>query len=337
MSENNSTEELAREKFEFDKELRRKEFELREAETTKRGLSAPQAALGGSILALLSAIGGALVSGNIDLAKTRESGRSNQGVEEIKNQGTIDVEKFRLQKDLVLKAIAKEDAAEVRKTLLFFAESGLLNEFKSDLLAYLSKTQDKDLPTGTKLGTLDLVVYQQKVRRFRPLLDVIGGAETGGNYNAFYASANNISEPNIVNMTLSEVRRWQNERVDSGSPSSATGRYLFLRKTLDRLSAEVGLSGNEAFDSLTQDVLAVRLLERRGLEQFLSDELTEEQFILNLAKEWASIPVPFDLRRGERTVRKGQSYYTGDGLNKAGVKLEAVLFAVRSIKSSNPN
>ena len=325
---------LEEKKFEFEQDMRTQELELRKKETNRGALTVAQASLGAAVLALISGLGGAWVSGNLDVEKTRETGHASKGVQEIKNQGTIDIEKFRLQKDLVLKAIAKEDPADVRKTLLFFAEGGLLNVFKKDLTDYLNRTGDEDLPTGPKLGNLDLVIYQRKVRRFRPLLDVIGAAETNGNYNAFFAEKNNISKPSVVSMTLSEVRKWQDARVENGSPSSATGRYLFLRKTLDALKNEVGLNGSEPFDSLTQDVLAVRLLERRGLNKFLAGRLSANEFMLSLAKEWASIPVPENTKGHKREVTKGESYYSGDQLNYANVKLDKIIFALDSISAA---
>jgi imidazole glycerol phosphate synthase subunit HisF len=46
-------------------------------------------------------------------------------------------------------------------------------------------------------------------------------------------------------------------------------------------------------------------------------------FMLNLAKEWASFPVPYTVKGGSRTVSRGQSFYAG-GLNKSLVTAKAV-------------
>lgn len=54
-------------------------------------------------------------------------------------------------------------------------------------------------------------------------------------------------------------------------------------------------------------------------------------FAKGLAQEWASFPVLVDCRGAHRDIKRGQSFYAGDGLNKALVKpekVEAVLQAV---------
>jgi hypothetical protein len=49
-----------------------------------------------------------------------------------------------------------------------------------------------------------------------------------------------------------------------------------------------------------------------------------------LAREWASLPVQRDQRGATRLVKRGQSYYAGDGLNKASATPEEVLRAVNA-------
>ena len=39
------------------------------------------------------------------------------------------------------------------------------------------------------------------------------------------------------------------------------------------------------------------------------------------------------MKRGQRTVKRGQSYYAGDGLNKALPPVEPFLDAIRAIKT----
>jgi len=56
-----------------------------------------------------------------------------------------------------------------------------------------------------------------------------------------------------------------------------------------------------------------------------------KDFALNLAKEWASFPVLAETFGQKRKVTRGQSYYAGDGVNKALVPpgdVEAVLAEV---------
>ncbi len=152
------------------------------------------------------------------------------------------------------------------------------------------------------------------------LLQVIGNKEAPAGYSQMYGERK--PSRNLEAMTLDEVRALQKQRVGSGIPSSAVGRYQFISPTLDSLMKGLKLTGKEKFDAALQDRLAGALLERRGLSQWKAGKLTDEQFADNLAKEWASLPVVTG-------AKAGRSYYDGDGLNKALITPQAVLEALR--------
>lgn len=164
-----------------------------------------------------------------------------------------------------------------------------------------------------------------------PLLNFIGFYESKNNYNAYYAHANNQNDPEIVSKTTAQVQTFQQQLRNSG-PSSATGKYQFMYNTLKDLISQGKVKTSDKFDSSTQDNLAVALLERRGLRSYLAGTMSTEDFALNLAKEWASMPVPYNVTRKGKTVKKGQSYYAGDSLNKALVPLDPFLKAIEAIK-----
>ena len=56
------------------------------------------------------------------------------------------------------------------------------------------------------------------------------------------------------------------------------------------LKDQLHLNGNEKFDQNMQDQLAVVLMKRRGLNDFMSGQMSEDKFMSNLSKEWASLP-----------------------------------------------
>ena len=158
----------------------------------------------------------------------------------------------------------------------------------------------------------------------KPLYDLIGAAESNNNYEAYFGHPDNVDDPRLTEMTLLQVLAWQGARVASGSRSSAAGRYQIIRKTLLSLLDEMDLTGSELFDAAMQDAMARTLLERRGLEDFLTRRITVDEFGDSLAREWAALP----LLTGSRV---GESYYAGDGLNRALVspsQLRQVLEAV---------
>lgn len=61
----------------------------------------------------------------------------------------------------------------------------------------------------------------------------------------------------------------------------------------------------------------MHLLRGRGMQRFLDGQIDVDDMALGLAKEWASLPVPNDMKGASRQIKAGQSYYAGDGLNKA--------------------
>lgn len=168
------------------------------------------------------------------------------------------------------------------------------------------------------------------------LLDFIGKIEAPKGYGTIYGNnQGKLSKP-LTSMTLGEV-------IKSGSSwtkaykSSAAGRYQFMNATLRGLKTELGLSDGQIFDADLQDRLGFYLLKRRGYNDFMSGKSSDVQFALNLAKEWASFPVLAAIKGGSRNVERGQSYYAGDGLNKALVKpeaIEALLVAARKAENT---
>ena len=56
--------------------------------------------------------------------------------------------------------------------------------------------------------------------------------------------------------------------------------------------------------------------------------------MIGLAKEWASFPVPSRMRGAHRTVERGQSYYAGDGLNKALIGPDVVWLACEAARTA---
>ena len=89
--------------------------------------------------------------------------------------------------------------------------------------------------------------------------------------------------------------------------------------------AELNIDKNQIFNEKTQDKLAAKLLERRGVVAYVNKELPAKQFAANLAQEWASLPM---------TIGKdpSKSYYDGDGLNESRVSVNEILRAVDEIQ-----
>ncbi|PST21989.1 hypothetical protein C7U60_12050 [Mesorhizobium plurifarium] len=167
------------------------------------------------------------------------------------------------------------------------------------------------------------------------LLDFIRKAEVGSSgrasYDVIYGHKQGKLAKPLTQMTVAEVLGAQ-KGWSRAHGSSAAGAYQVMRATLVGLSKELPwLSGDQRFDPALQDKLALHLLNRRGFAAFVSGEIGPVEFARRLAMEWASLPVLAESQGDRQRIRRGQSYYAGDGLNKALVrpeKLEAVLRSV---------
>ncbi|WP_422049734.1 hypothetical protein [Shimia sp.] len=160
------------------------------------------------------------------------------------------------------------------------------------------------------------------------LLGLIRGAETSKGYVDFYRGSKIAPPKPVTEMTVSEVRAWQDASVRAGSKSSAVGGYQIIRKTMDSLISDLGLTGEELFDEALQDRMGTQLLARRGYNDWVSGKITDSQFGNNLSKEWAGLPMV----TGKRS---GYSYYDGDGLNKSTVTPGNVLEALNASRTGS--
>jgi muramidase (phage lysozyme) len=146
---------------------------------------------------------------------------------------------------------------------------------------------------------------------YEPLLDFIGDAEHSVEGDAQYNTAFGNKDVNFTDMTINEVIQWQRDYVAAGSPSSAAGKYQIIRGTLEGLKDQMDLTGNELFDEQMQDAMAIKLMEGRGLDDYLEGDISQGQFINRMAKEWASLP-----------TTSGRGHYNGDGLNHQQVTIQ---------------
>lgn len=164
------------------------------------------------------------------------------------------------------------------------------------------------------------------------LLDFIAYPESRNNYDAIWGGIRTSDRPSkpISTMTIGQVLDWQ-DSIDAKYMSEASGAWQFMEDTLRGLYAEAGLSRSSKFDQRNQRILATQLLKRRGLDDYLAGEITATKFAQSLSKEWASLPCTIKDRKGR--AARGQSYYAGDGLNKAHVTISALLKAVNDAKS----
>lgn len=190
------------------------------------------------------------------------------------------------------------------------------------------------LVTGILVVCVGIIIYTGYMQNRRlsvnpatyaQLLNVIARAESKGNYNAYFGNAAN-SSIDFTKMSIAQVLQWQADFVQAGNASSAVGKYQIINTTLSGLVHQLGIDTNRHFDQTMQDQLAIALLERRGSEKYVNNEITQQEFAANLAKEWAGLPKIVG-------PDPNSSYYAADGLNKARVSANEVMQAIEPISA----
>jgi peptidoglycan hydrolase-like protein with peptidoglycan-binding domain len=151
------------------------------------------------------------------------------------------------------------------------------------------------------------------------VLDLIAGPESRGHYDIMFGSRRH---PEILDMTITELFKFQRDYKRgniTGKPmeTAASGRYQFMPNTLAECVVGLGMNPNkEKFSPENQDKLIIyRLRSIRRLDDWLSGKISNEQFMDNLAMEFASFPAP---------SKGGRSWYDKVGSNKAGISVAAV-------------
>lgn len=165
------------------------------------------------------------------------------------------------------------------------------------------------------------------------LLNFIGDIEAPQGYDTIYGNKQSTLRTPVTKMTVGSLLKvmpvWSRKHG-----SSATGRYQFMKHTLEDLIAQKALKTSEVFTKRVQDRLAYFLLNRRRFDRYVASPptISRNEFGRNLAKEWASLPVLVGCKGSKRSVSRGQSYYAGDKRNKALVAPEDVEKTLRLVR-----
>lgn len=162
------------------------------------------------------------------------------------------------------------------------------------------------------------------------LKDLIRRTETGKDdptvqYRTIIGHNQRHLDKPVTEMTVDEIIAASDSwRKRFGTTSGAAGAYQIIKPTLVQLKEDLKLTGKEKFTPALQDRMADKLLQKRGVDQFLAGALSLNAFGNNLAREWASFPLLSPAKRGERALKRGQSYYDKFAGNSALIKPAAV-------------
>ena len=184
------------------------------------------------------------------------------------------------------------------------------------------------------------------------LFELIAGGEGGyesmnrGNAGDSPGGAKKYLGKNLQDMTLSEIMSLQ-----SRGSVFAVGKYQIVTGTMPGFVKWIQSKGydpkNTKYNAKIQDLYPQYTVEskRPKVGQFLSGSMNDVQKAnLELAAEFASVGVPFDMKAGsygggwpKRDIKKGESLYSGKGRNRASITPEQVQNALKQAKSSGGN
>lgn len=178
-------------------------------------------------------------------------------------------------------------------------KEGVTNKAASVVAGTASKVSQLKMSKGMR-GLLEMISDGEGTSDKTTLREQgVYGAKSG--YDATYAHGRHGDNKGkqITEMTLGELREYQKSMLRDPSNqhnSSAAGKYQIIGSTLfgknfgkGGLYGQMGLNDDMKFTPELQDKMAIKLLEGRGLKQFLAGKMTLEQFQDKVAKEWASV------------------------------------------------
>ena len=168
------------------------------------------------------------------------------------------------------------------------------------------ETKDDTTPPGGASG------------QWGPLLDLIAGKESGGNYEALNPGT---TLPGATKMTISEVAR-EAERVGkSKGGTGAVGKYQQLPWYLVGRAKAAGLDPDkDLFTPANQDLIItkVNIEGNRGGRRWLEGKMSDEQFMQGLSQEFSSLP-----------NAQGKFHYSGQSSSMTPEKVKEALQKVK--------
>jgi muramidase (phage lysozyme) len=154
-----------------------------------------------------------------------------------------------------------------------------------------------------------------------PMLSAVRNAESNvAGYNTMVGSKENH---NLINKTIGDLVAYQNTyKQNNPKLTAAAGAYQLIPGTLNEVITRMKLDPKkDVYNQNLQDRIAHNLMQHRGVDAYLKGKMPLEKIRINLAKEWAGLP-----------VAGGKSYYDKDGKNRANISEKEYLNALQRMK-----
>ena len=173
----------------------------------------------------------------------------------------------------------------------------------------------------------DVADLLKAIRKAESYDNLFGRATGTDPYNVRNGSKD---DEGVTDMTVGDVLKLLKK------DDRATGAYQITYDTLDWLVnySKMDVDKKDKFTPDLQDRMAVRLIERRGLSDYLSGDIEAEEFAGRLAKEWAGLPKD---EEGKTYWDKAKMAAAGlVGYNKAQIEWDYLLGSLPSPEKFTP-
>lgn len=181
--------------------------------------------------------------------------------------------------------------------------------------------------------------------------NLIAQKESSDNYNICNQTKGGlkvISNVRVVNLTIKQIQEKQ-----AAKDVFAVGRYQLIPNTLNDAITKLKLNINDKLNEEMQDKIFDEYLiklKRPKIIAYLEESGTVQDAMYAASLEWASIGVEKGKRisdkitkdkdgnitsREKRYAKGGESYYAGDGLNKAHITPEKIKKTLEDSKNAN--
>lgn len=181
--------------------------------------------------------------------------------------------------------------------------------------------------------------------------NMIAKKESSDDYNKCNKTKGGLKVVNDVKVTESTIKEIQQKQSDRDV--FAVGRYQLIPNTMKSAVTSLGLDKNGKLNEEMQDKIFDEYLikvKRPKIIDYLEGNGTVEDAMYSAAQEWASIGVEKGRRISDKIVKNkkgevvsrivryaegGESYYAGDGLNKAHITPEQIKNTLKNSKDAN--
>jgi len=223
-----------------------------------------------------------------------------------------------------------------------------------ELITDTAKDVEESAPVTAETKGAGLMTRPKGSPPLAKLLDFIGAGEgdydssntgTDSKGNIVHYSHNTVRDgKKLSEMTLDEIRSYQAIKDPNDKDRLFTvGKYQLVPETFEVAVKQLGLKGDDVLTPEIQDQMGVFLVSKKPgrsrLSKYLSGDtaVSSDQAMLDLAMEFASIPVPKDIKKGtygnwpKRDILAGESFYADLKAKKGGNKASHTIAETTSI------